>query len=78
MECNSMSISQSRCDAKVLACFVFESDLPADVEVNVLDATGDRILAGEELSKEAVLCAIWSLLTLGWLFAGDEVEIDVQ
>jgi hypothetical protein len=25
-----------------------------DVEVNVLDSTGDRILAGEELTKEAV------------------------
>jgi hypothetical protein len=28
--------------------------LTVDVEVNVLDATGDRILAGEELTKEAV------------------------
>ena len=31
-----------------------ESILIVDVEVNVLDATGDRILAGEELTKEAV------------------------
>jgi hypothetical protein len=28
--------------------------LTADIDVNVLDATGDRILAGEELTKEAV------------------------
>ena len=26
-----------------------------DIDVNVLDATGDRILAGEELQKENVL-----------------------
>jgi hypothetical protein len=26
-----------------------------DIEVNVLDTTGDRILAGEELTKEPVL-----------------------
>src|ERR1700733_10938877 len=28
--------------------------LMVDVEINVLDATGDRILAGEELTKESV------------------------
>jgi hypothetical protein len=29
-----------------------------DIEVNVLDATGDRILAGEELTKEDVFTYI--------------------
>jgi hypothetical protein len=28
--------------------------LISDLEINVLDATGDRILAGEELTKEPV------------------------
>jgi len=35
-----------------------------DLEVNVLDATGDRILAGEELTKEAVLCLLQSMTDL--------------
>lgn len=32
-----------------------EERLIVDIEVNVLDATGDRILAGEELKKEPVV-----------------------
>jgi hypothetical protein len=58
MECNSMSISRWRCDAKVHTR-LRPNDSRADVEVNVLDATGDRILAGEELTKEAVVRVIW-------------------
>ena len=29
------------------------------MEVNVLDATGDRIFAGDELKKEPVLCPLY-------------------
>ena len=29
-------------------------DVTVDIDVNVLDATGDRIMAGEELKKENV------------------------
>ena len=53
-----MSISRWRCDAKVHTR-LRPNDSRADVEVNVLDATGDRILAGEELTKEAVVRVIW-------------------
>ena len=51
-----MSISLLLCTVRVHTLeFDDVGGLIVDVEVNVLDATGDRILAGEELTKEPVL-----------------------
>ena len=46
MNCEGTSKTTKRWPGCALMC--------PDVDVNVLDATGDRILAGEELKKEAV------------------------
>jgi hypothetical protein len=55
MECNSTLISLLLWHVKVYISWKEMGVLIADIDVNVLDATGDRILAGEELKKENVI-----------------------
>ena len=55
MECSSTLTSPLLWLVRVYISRKEMGVLIADIDVNVLDATGDRILAGEELKKENVI-----------------------